>query len=421
MDLDNNFKDRLAEIYGDLDKIISAQTKRYTDILKKHSSRFSSKELSIFSSPGRIEIGGNHTDHNNGRVIAAAINLDAAAAVSKTDNNTITLYSDGFEKPFIINCSDLKIKTNEYLTTNALIRGIVSKFIDSGYKTGGFDAYVNSDVGAGLGLSSSACFEILIAEILNDLYNDGKIKPLETAIIGRFAENFYFNKPCGLMDQTACAFGGIITIDFKNQEKPVIEKINYDFSKKKYSIIVVNTGNSHADLTEEYALIPREMKLVAGAFNKKVCRELKMNDIINKIDILRKKGNDRAVLRAIHFLMENERVEKEISALKNDDLNLFFKMVNESGDSSWKYLQNIYPANTPFQQGMSIALALTDIFIKNKASGACRVHGGGFGGTIIGFLPENSISEYSKIIEKSFGKNSLKVLKIRERGAMRIV
>ncbi len=400
-------------LYGDDKKNISKQFKRYNKLITGHIKEFGKKELYLFSTSGRIEISGNHTDHNYGKVIAASIDLDTIASVSKNNRNEVKIFSDNFKKPFVVKLSKLHVVKNEKGTTNALIRGVAKGFKDRGFAIGGFDAQITSNVLIGSGLSSSASIEVLIGTIFSSLYNKGKVKPETLALTGQYAENNYFGKPCGLMDQMACAVGGIIKIDFKNPLKPKVEKIKFNFDSTGYDIVIVNTGGSHADLTNEYSSIPNEMKCIAKALNKKALREITYNNLLENIVLLRKKCGDRALLRAIHFLEENKRVEKISENLRGNDFREFLHVINASGNSSFKYLQNIYSTKNIKEQGISLALALTEKYIAGIGEGACRVHGGGFAGTVLAFIPKEKFSGYKKIMEKVFGKNSVSKLKIR--------
>jgi galactokinase len=353
----------IKKLYGDDPADIQYQYARYEELYKLYRDTFStSKELHIISTPGRTEISGNHTDHNGGKVIAASIDLDTLIAYSK-ENNHIKLKSDKYPETFSVDIDDLAAKENEKGTTAALIRGIISGFKNYGYKIGGFCGVLTSDVIEGSGLSSSASVEVAIGAVLNQLYNDNKIPPNIIAEIGRFAENEYFGKPCGLMDQMACAVGGIIGIDFKDDSSPKIEKIDFDLSGSGYQILVTNTGSTHVNLTEHYAAIPNEMKSVAKFFSKEKIVELTYDQILENIIDLREKIPDRAILRTIHFLSENRRVELQINALKENKLNEFLRLVNESGNSSYKYLQNIYANTSVEEQSLSIALAVSENFI----------------------------------------------------------
>ena len=405
-------------IYGNDDGIIENQFARYNKLIDKFTSEFGSADLHFFSTPGRTELGGNHTDHNNGLVLASSINLDSIAVVSNSIDNKIELYSEGYNKPFLVDLNSLEPDLAENGTTNALIRGMAGRLKQLGYSIGGFKAYISSDVLSGSGLSSSASIEVLIGSIFSALFNKNSIAPEILAQVGQYAENNYLGKPCGLMDQMACAVGGIISIDFKDPLNPIFNKVNFDFNKQKYKLLVVDTGGSHADLTDDYSSIPAEMKSVAELFGVSVLREIDMNIFIEKIPYVRKQLGDRAVLRTLHFLEENTRVEEEVLALESADFNEFLKLITASGNSSFKWLQNIYTAKNIKEQGISLALALSEKFIKEIGGGACRVHGGGFAGTIQIFLPENSVEDYKIKMEKIFGKNSVQVLDIRQIGTV---
>ncbi|MFO7447989.1 MAG: galactokinase family protein [Ignavibacteriaceae bacterium] len=413
--MDNNLKNLLSKLYNnDLDE----QVPRYSGLIKEFVEKFGREDYQLFSSPGRTEIGGNHTDHNHGKVIAASINLDSIAVASPRKKNEVILYSEGYKDAFVVNLDTSGPVKEEKLTTSALIRGVAAGFKKYGYKTGGFEACITSNVLVGSGLSSSASIEVLIGTIFNFFYNEGKVPADQIAIIGQYSENNYFGKPCGLMDQVACATGGIITIDFYDPQNPVIKKINFDFLETRYRLIVVNTEGNHADLTEDYAAIPNEMKKVAEFFGKKYCADVSEGELLSNIKELRKRTGDRAILRAIHFIEENKRVIKQVEYLNKNLFNKFISLVNESGNSSYKYLQNIFSPNSYSEQGVSLGLVLSDIFIKRKGRGACRVHGGGFAGTIQLFLPEELIAEYTDFIADLFNRNSVKVLLIRDQGAV---
>ncbi len=405
----------IKKLYSD-ENITNYQTDRYFNLIKNYHQKFDDSEYHLFSTPGRTEIGGNHTDHNHGRVLAGSINLDSIAVVNKNDTNRVTLYSEGFDNPFIVNLNNLTpIKTEEG-DTNSLIRGIAARFVELGYKIGGFSGVMTSDVLRGSGLSSSASIEVLIGTIFNAFYNSNSVPVEEIAKISQYAENVYFGKPCGLMDQMACAVGGIITIDFEDKENPIVEKVNFDFDATGYNLIVVDTGGNHADLTDDYSSVPSEMKSVANYFDKTFCREIDYNILIKNISNLRKELGDRAVLRAIHFLSENEKVLKQVEALNNNNFDKFLNLIKNSGDSSFKWLQNIYPTSNVKEQGVTLALAVTEKFIEENEKGACRVHGGGFAGTIQVFIPTTLVGEYKRLIESIFGAGSISILKIRQVG-----
>jgi len=390
-----------------------------------------------FYAPGRTELAGNHTDHNNGRVLAAAIELHIAANAQKTDDNAVYFNSAGFPDVKIKLTDnngkyDLQMKPEETGTTDALIRGIAAEFNRRGYSIGGFRASAESSVLPGSGLSSSAAAETLIIRIFDSLYGNGKLNITEIAQIGQIAENAYFGKPCGLMDQIACAVGGAVSIDFADAENPIIKKINFNPEEAGYALCIVNTGGSHADLTADYALIPKEMKAVAGFFNKSVLRETDKETILSRAADIRKKLGDRALLRAIHFFDENSRVEDMTSLLAEmenassdtEKQALFFNylnLVNESGNSSQELLQNIFSSSDFMNQGINTALALTkDFFHKNKLKGACRVHGGGFAGTIQVYIPKDAIGAYNACMEAIFGAGAVTELKISLKGAIEI-
>ena len=407
-----------SKIYSKDTEVLESQLKRYTDLSEQFTEKFGEQELHYFSTPGRTEIGGNHTDHNYGRVLAGSVNLDSIAVATKNQLNSVVIYSMGYEKAFQIDLDNLEVNEIEFGTTTALIRGIASRLTQLGYQIGGFNAYIESDVLPGSGLSSSASIEVLIGSIFSALFNDNSIAPENLAIIGQYAENNYFGKPCGLMDQVACAMGGIITIDFETPEKPKIEKIDFDFEEQNYNLIVVDTGGNHADLTEDYASVPIEMRSVAQALGKNVCREISMIDLIPYIKILRSKVGDRALLRAIHFIGENERVTEQVNALKNNDFDAFLELLKDSGNSSFKWLQNIYSTKNIREQGLSLALAITENYIKEISAGACRVHGGGFAGTIQVFLPHSKVKAYHDLMAKVYGEKSVHILSIRPLGTL---
>ena len=397
---------------------VDEQLKRYKNLLDLFNQKYSKKDYKFFSAPGRTEICGNHTDHNHGKVVAASINLDSIAIASQNNKSIVNLISVGYDKPFSVNLKNLKPVKEEKESTESLIRGVAAGFVKHGYKIGGFDAVIQSDVIVGSGLSSSASIEVLIGSIFNQFYNKSKITLTEIAIIGQFAENNFFGKPCGLMDQVACATGGIITIDFNDPKNPLIKKIDFDFNSTGYKLIVVDTEASHADLTEDYASIPKEMKLVAKYFGKEFLSEIGLKQLFSKLKPLRKKLGDRAVLRAIHFLEENKRVDRLVESLNGNNFTDFLSIINESGNSSYKYLQNIYSTHNFNEQGVSIALALSDMFIQEHGVGASRVHGGGFAGTIQVFLPKELVDKYTNFISNAFDRSSVKVLSIRNYGAV---
>lgn len=372
----------------------------------------------FFSAPGRTEVGGNHTDHNHGKVLAASINLDALAAVSQTDNGVIRVKSRGYEKTDVVDLSTLTPVAEEKDHSASLIRGVAARLVQLGYRVGGFDAATTSDVLSGSGLSSSAAFEVLIGTILNYLYNDGAISPVEIAQIAQYAENEFFGKPCGLMDQMACSVGSFVKIDFADPAKPVIEPVAFDFSSCRHSLCIVDTRASHADLTDEYASIRQEMEAVASFFGKSCLREVEKDDVMNHLAALREKLGERPLLRALHFYGENERVDKESAALVNGDFSAFKALVIESGYSSYMYNQNVFAPKDPKNQPVSLALALSEAILRGK--GAWRVHGGGFAGTIQAFVPNEMVETYRQGMEAVFGEGACHILAIRPVGGIEI-
>ena len=351
-------------------------------------------------------------------VLATSINLDAIAVVSRTEGNLIRVVSEGYDM-VEVDIEDLEEKAYEEGTTIALIRGVAANLKERGYKLGGFEAYITSDVLIGAGLSSSAAFEVIIGTILSGLFNDMSISPVLIAQAGQFAENVYFGKPSGLMDQMACSVGGLIHIDFKNPEEPVVEKVPSDFEAYKYSLCIVDTKESHDDLTEDYAEIPAEMKKVAAFFKKKVLREVDEKEFFQQISGLRSVLGDRPVLRALHFFEEEKRVEAQVHALRNGEFEEFLKLVKTSGDSSFKYLQNIYTNRNVQKQAMSIALGVSESVLGSH--GVSRVHGGGFAGTIQVFVENSFVEEYRKAMDKVFGKGACHVLKVRQHGGIHVL
>lgn len=410
------YDELLNDIYVDTN-LLDYQRERYVKAINKYVSLYGDTYVEIYSAPGRSEVGGNHTDHQHGCVLAAAVNLDAIAVVGRVDNK-IKVLSDDFDiAP--INLEDLEIKKAEEGTSEALIRGVCARLKELGYNVGGFNAFITSDVLMGAGLSSSAAFETIIGTIISGLYNDMTIDPVVIAQVGQYAENVYFGKPCGLMDQCASSVGSLINIDFNDVAKPIVNKVDVDFSKFGHSLCIVDTKGSHADLTDEYAAIPMEMKKVANYFGKEFLREVDEEDFFNDIAGARKACQDRAVLRAIHLFEENKRVDQEVKALNNSDFETFKKVVKESGDSSYKFLQNVY-ANCDVQnQSVSIGLAMSEKIIGRN--GVCRVHGGGFAGTIQAFVKDEFVTAYKTEIERVFGKGSCHVLKVRKYGGKKVI
>ena len=398
---------------------IEAQNARYVRIAESFEELYGSdREVSVFSAPGRTEVCGNHTDHNHGMVLAASVNLDAVAVAGKNDENIVRVKSEGY-KMDVVDISDLGVMPAERGRSASLVRGVCAGFKNRGYEIGGFDAATASDVLSGSGLSSSAAFEVLLGTMLNHLYNDGKISPVEIAQIAQFAENEYFGKPCGLMDQMACSVGGFVMIDFKDPAIPVINKLDFDFGACGHALCIVDTGGNHADLTDEYAAVRCEMENVASKFGKAVLRDVDRAEFEKNISVVRDSAGDRAVLRAMHFYNENDRVAKQAQALGNGDFEAFKTLVVESGASSYMYNQNVYTCAAPSCQPVSIALAMCQDILKGK--GAWRVHGGGFAGTIQAFVPMDLLDEFKTKICAVFGEKSCYVLNIRPEGGIKVI
>ena len=410
-----NFDEKLIDIYVDVEQL-EYQKKRYINTIAKFEEYYGDGEVQIFSAPGRSEIGGNHTDHQHGKVLACAINRDAIGVVRKSEE--IRLISDGSDE-ILVDITDLEIKEEEKGTTLSLIKGVLAGFQEREYKIGGFHAYITSDVLIGSGVSSSAAFETLIGSILSGLYNDMKISSTEIAIIGQYAENVYFGKPCGLMDQMACSTGSLVYIDFKDSKNPIVERVSFDMEYHGYSLCITDTKGSHADLTDEYAAVPEEMKKVARYFGKEVLVDVTFEELVANISDVREKTSDRCVLRALHFIAENKRVVKEVDALKAGKLEEFLENVKASGDSSYKYLQNVYTSKDVRHQNVSLALAVSEAVLAER--GVCRVHGGGFAGTIQAFVENDFVQTYKEKMEAVFGKDSCHVLKIRKYGGIKVV
>ncbi|HUV00582.1 MAG TPA: galactokinase family protein [Bacteroidales bacterium] len=405
------------ELYGNDPAELKRNATRYIDLLKQFNSAFGNTEPEFFSSPGRTEIGGNHTDHNYGRVLAGAVNLDNVCVAAKNNTNVIRILSEGYPG-FDVDLSSLTPDKSEQFTSAALVRGICSRLKELGYTIGGFDACIDGGVPKGSGLSSSASFEVLIGAIISHLFNNGKIDPIQNAITGQYSENNYFGKPCGLMDQTACAMGGLITIDFKDPSQPVVKKVNFNFVATGFSLVITDTGGNHADLNDEYASLPTDMKAVASELGAKVLRQVSLEQVLEIAPRIREKVGDRAILRAIHFQGDNKRVVNQVEALEKNDFKSFLGMVVDSGYSSYMYNQNIFPVNNVREQGVSLALALSELVLKGE--GAWRVHGGGFAGTIQAFVPQNLLDKYINTLEHIFGKGSCHNLFIRQQGAGRV-
>ena len=376
-----------------------------------HQDSFSgSRALRRFTAPGRTELGGNHTDHNHGKVLAAAVQLEAAA-VAEPCEGRIEVRSGGWDQTFVVDLDDLAPRASEYGKTEALLRGVAANFQKRGHRWGGFRACVESSVLGGSGLSSSAAFEVLTGSILSALYNDNAIAPAELAMIGQAAENVHFGKPCGLMDQMASALGGVVAIDFRHPAAPEVKKLDVDFAAEGWSLCIVNTKGSHADLTPEYAAITTEMGEVAKHFGRTVLRDVNEGAFYDELPSLASRLSHRALLRAIHFFEENHRVDAMVAALEGARIGDFLQEVHASGRSSFQFLQNATPYGRPAEQPIPLALALTEKFLGGE--GACRVHGGGFAGTIQAYVPLNRRREYAKTLEAVFGPGSVVELQVR--------
>lgn len=423
-----------ADLYGK--EAVAAARKRYLDLAEATVRDFpeAAEDLRVFTAAGRTELGGNHTDHNHGKVLAASIQLDAVAFVTPRTDTKVRFRSTGYPD-VVVDVADLVAKKKETGTTEALVRGIAAEFASRGIKVRGFTANAASNVLSGSGLSSSAAMEVLFGKIFDCLYGSGKMSSVEIAQIGQKAENVYFGKPCGLMDQVACASGGAVAIDFADPSKPIVKNVDFDLASAGYALCVVNTGGNHADLTADYAAVPAEMKAVAKAFGKQVLREVSREELFERAGKLRFSVGDRAILRAFHFLSENDRVDGMLKALKaaasagakketekrDAAVSSFLRLVGESGDSSWELLQNVFTPKFPTEQGVSLALALTrefyDTLGAKRKDSVCRVHGGGFAGTIQAYVPLKAVNAYVEWMKGVFGEKAVTVLRIRSVGA----
>lgn len=416
---ENACLEQIKMIYATDEKGAEQYTRRLIELIENYDNIFDdgTEGIRIFSAPGRTEIGGNHTDHQRGHVLAAGVNLDIVAAVKPNDTDIIEIKSDGYDM-ITLDLKQLQPVVEEQNTTLSLVRGIAAYFSDMGYNIKGFRAVMTSNVLKGSGLSSSAAFEVLIGTILNGLYCNNKESAVKIAQIGQYAENVYFGKPCGLMDQTASSVGSFVAIDFKDVEHPVVEQIPFDFTAAGHALCIVDTGGNHADLTPDYAAVTVEMKSIAAFFGKDVLSELSEKDIYNNIAALREKCGDRAVLRAIHFFADDKKAVQEAEALKKNDFETFKQLIIASGLSSFTCLQNVYsPAHTQ-EQGLSLALALCQKILGDK--GAYRVHGGGFAGTIQAFVPTELLETFRNEMESAFGKGKCYVLSVRPVGGIEI-
>lgn len=405
----------MTVLYGEA--AVDANIERYQNLVKSFQKKFAEEDVTLFSSPGRTEISGNHTDHNHGKVLAGSINLDCVGVAAKNNSSKVHIISETFNQSFIIDLNDLS-PSDKKAGTIDLVKGLLQGFKESGYEVGGFNAYITSNVISAAGVSSSASFEMLLCSILNTFFNEGRMDTVAYAHIGKYSENVYWDKASGLLDQMACAVGGLITIDFLEPASPVVEKIDFDFSSQNHSLIIVNTGKGHADLSADYSSVPIEMKKVAEFFGKEVCAEITEEEVIGHLAEVREYAGDRSVLRALHFFEENKRVEAEVKALKEGRFSDFLNNITASGNSSWKWLQNCFTNSAYQEQGITVALALTELFIAGKQRGACRVHGGGFAGVIMAMLPNDLVEEYVAYIEKALGEGNAYRMSIRPYGAI---
>lgn len=417
--INNGDNPAFKELYGQEANILKEQADRYSDLMQEFKKIYGQDDVSLFTSPGRTEIGGNHTDHNHGRVLAGAVNLDNIAVAAANGTDTIRIKSAGYPL-FEVDITDLSIDEAQFYTSGALVKGISARLKALGFQIGGFDACIEGRVPKGSGLSSSASFEVLIGAIISHLFNNGTLDAVQNAIVGQWSENNYFGKPCGLMDQTACSVGGLITIDFKDPANPIVKALDFDFVKTNYSLVITDVGGGHDDPAsqEEYASLPTEMKSVANELGAEVLRDVSLEQIVEKIPEIRKKTGDRAILRAYHFHGDNQRVADQVVALEANDFQAFLNMVIESGYSSYMYNQNIFDVTHKDEQVVSLGLALSEMVLKGK--GAWRVHGGGFGGTIQAFVPQELVGKYVQTLEHVFGKGSCHKLFIRSKGSIKI-
>lgn len=414
-----DFDNALCRLYGEDPNVLSRQRERYAKAVEEFEKHFDgTRELRLYSAPGRTEIGGNHTDHNHGVVMAAAVDLDMVAVVAQNNSTQVNIYSQNFERTDSVDVSCLTPQEQEKGSSPSLIRGIAARIVELGGTVGGFDAYTTSDVLRGSGLSSSAAFEVLVGEIFNAEFNDGRFSAVDNAKIGQYAENVFFDKPCGLMDQTACAVGSAITIDFKEPASPVVDKIPFDIAKHGFCLCITDTKGSHADLTDDYAAIRREMESVAEFLGKKVLRDVDEEVFFSKIAEIREELGDRAVLRAIHFFADCKRAKALYEAVADDRFDDFLHLIVDGGHSSFEYNQNAYSIKKPEEQGVALGVALSQRVLADR--GAWRLQGGGFAGTIQAFVPKDLLEQYRATLEGVFGKGSCYVLNVRNYGAIQV-
>lgn len=416
--IDSNEIDELLRKIICKDDVVE-EKKRYHKLLDEAYEKYGDGDYHFISSPGRTEIGGNHTDHQHGHVVAASLSIDNLVVCKASGDNTVT-YLDPAFKESVVDVSDLAIKEVEKNTSNALIRGIAARLTELGYKVGGFDALCDSRVLNGSGISSSACFEVLVVEIFNTLFNDGAVNPVDRAIISQYSENVYFGKPCGLLDQLAISVGGFVAIDFKDPKKPEISNFEFSFADYGYELMLVNTKGDHSDLSHEYAAVPYEIKEVAKQLGVEVLADSNKEELLkNLVNIRENVKNDRGILRSLHFYREDKRAVDEREAIKDKDINKLLKLITESGHSSFMYLQNVYPASRPTSQSLALALELTDDYLEGE--GAYRVHGGGFEGTIQAIVPTNKVDGYKNLITSVYGDDAILDIAIRPFGTKKVI
>ena len=404
---------QLARLYGNDPETVAKQKARYGAMIRQHRKLFGDRgKIALISAPGRTEIGGNHTDHNHGRVLAAAVNLDTLCAVTPRNDMTVQFHSHGYS-PIEISLDDLSVHDDEKGTTMALIRGVAAGMKEAGYRIGGFDAVVTSTVAGGSGLSSSAALEVMLTGVLDALYNRFDMPYVLRAQISQRAENIWFGKPSGLLDQMASAAGGLVTVDFRDPAQPEVQALQYDFARKGYALVVVATGGSHADLTDQNSAIPAEMRAVARCCGQSVLRDVTAEELTARAAEIRKSAGDRALMRAFHFVNEDARVPEQVKALREDRMEDFLQLIIDSGRSSYMYLQNVYGPGT--DQSLSLALCMAEEMLAGK--GAWRIHGGGFAGTTLNFVPTAEVGRFVETMDRTFGEGACKVLNIRPEGA----
>lgn len=406
----------LKQVYGE-DRV-QAQQKRYEHLQQEFVKAFGEGPVDFFTSPGRTEILGNHTDHNHGKVLTGSIAMDTVAAARKNGTSLVHVISENYNQSLTIDLSAMDTECKNRGTESLLI-GMFEGFQKRGFQVEGFDAYVTTDVIGAAGVSSSASFEMLICAIVDYFSNEGKIDYVDYAKIGQYAEHEYWSKQSGLLDQMACAIGGVVTIDFK-EETPAMEKLDFGYDQLGYDLIIVNTGKGHADLSAEYSAVPVEMKRAAGVLGKEVLADVDEREFLANLNKVRREAGDRAVMRALHFFEEQKRVDKAVKAIKEEDYNTFLECITKSGNSSWKWLQNCFNTKDETEQSVPVALALTELFIEQSGRGYCRVHGGGFAGVIAAVLPKDLTEEYVTVMTPYMGKENIYVMQIRQTGAVHL-